>query len=155
MYSNKLVYDILIYIDINIKNKISINDLVSNLNYNRFYIMKLFKKEMHISINNYINIIKIYNSLNYINDNINLISVALKSGFYSLEYYSEIFKKILGVNPSIYKKIINRNKNVNEKDIDICMKNLTYIKSIIDSSNNYKKNLKPSTMPVKKLTIFK
>ena len=39
MYSKKLVYDILIYIDINIKNKISINDLVNSLNYNRFYIM--------------------------------------------------------------------------------------------------------------------
>ena len=93
MYSKELIVDILIYIDNNLKNKVSIEDLVLKFNYNRFYIMKLFKKELSISIFDYINILKVHNSLDSIKENYSFLTVALKNGFYSLEYYSEIFKK--------------------------------------------------------------
>lgn len=63
MYSNKLICDILFYIDKNINNKINIQDIADIFFFNRFYIMKLFKKELGISINNYINLKRILNSL--------------------------------------------------------------------------------------------
>lgn len=155
MYSNELVCNILSYIDENFKNKITIDDLVSEFNYNRFYIMKLFKRELNISIIDYINTIKIYNSLNYINNNHSFLSCALINGYYSLEYYSEIFKKILGVNPRTYKKIINRNKDVTIKELDTFTNNLAKIKRIIDKCNLYKTNIVPRTLPTKKLSLFK
>ena len=155
MYSNELVCNILSYIDENIKNKISIDDLVIEFNYNRFYIMKLFKRELDISIIDYINTIKIYSSLSYINDNHSFLSCALISGYYSLEYYSEMFKRILGVNPSTYKKIINRNPDIKIEELDIFTNNLAQIKRIINKCNTYKLNIAPSTLPAKKLSIFK
>lgn len=155
MYSNELVCNILSYIDENFKNKITIDDLVSEFNYNRFYIMKLFKRELNISIIDYINTIKIYNSLNYINNNHSFLSCALINGYYSLEYYSEMFKKILGVNPRTYKKIINRNKDVTIKELDTFTNNLAKIKRIIDKCNLYKTNIVPRTLPTKKLSLFK
>lgn len=155
MYSNELVCNILSYIDENFKNKITIDDLVSEFNYNRFYIMKLFKRELDISIIDYINTIKIYNSLNYINNNHSFLSCALINGYYSLEYYSEMFKKILGVNPRTYKKIINRNKDVTIKELDTFTNNLAKIKRIIDKCNLYKTNIVPRTLPTKKLSLFK
>jgi YesN/AraC family two-component response regulator len=63
MYSNKLICEILIYIDKNIKNKITIEELENKFFYNRYYIMKLFKKEIGLTIVEYINSIRIYNSI--------------------------------------------------------------------------------------------
>ncbi len=148
MYSNELIVNILQYIDNHINDKISINDFVNNYNYNRYYIMKLFKKELGISIIEYINIIKVYNSLKYINSN-SLLSIALDNGFYSLEYYSETFKRVFGVSPNTYKKILNNNSD----ETDIFIKNFSYIKSIINKTNHYKINIKP-TESKKTLSIF-
>ena len=104
MYSNNLICDILIYIDDNISNKITIEDLENKFFYNRYYIMKLFKKGMGITLINYINSIRIYNSITLIKESNNsLLNIAFKCGFYSIEYFSETFKKIIGVNPEIVK----------------------------------------------------
>lgn len=155
MYSNELVCNILSYIDENIKCKISIDNLVNEFHYNRFYIMKLFKRELNISIINYINNVRAYNSINYINDNYSFLSCALLCGFYSLEYYSEIFKKVLGVNPSTYKKIFNRRNDVSDKEYDKFICNYSLLKEVIDKVNKYKLNVKPKVLPVKELSIFK
>ena len=48
MISNSLVCDILEYINKNINDKITIDDLTYEFNYNRYYLMKLFKKELDI-----------------------------------------------------------------------------------------------------------
>ena len=50
MHSNELICNILFYIDNNINNIITIDDLANEFYYNKFYIMKLFKKELNISI---------------------------------------------------------------------------------------------------------
>ena len=155
MYSKELIVNILVYIDNNINSKISIDELSLKFSYNKFYIMKLFKKELSISIIDYINVIKIYNSLESIKENYSFLTTALKNGYYSLEYYSEMFKKVTGVNPTTYKKIINHDNNISDLEFDLCMNNLASIKEIINKCNNYKYNLKPTTLKVKRLTIFK
>ena len=63
MYSNKIICDILIYIENNLKSKITIKDLENKFFYNRYYIMKLFKKEIGLTIIEYINSLKIYNRI--------------------------------------------------------------------------------------------
>ena len=63
MYSNKLICDILDYIDININKEITIEELSNLFFFDRYYIMKLFKKELNITIINYIKSMRIYNSL--------------------------------------------------------------------------------------------
>ena len=155
MYSNEIVCNTLDYINKNIMTKIKIKDLSDYLNYDRYYIMKLFKKELNISIIDYINIIKIKNSLQSIRENNNLLNISLNTGYYSLEYFSEMFKKILGINPSTYKKIINKNINIKEKELKIFQKNYSKIAEKIEYINKYKNNRKPTTYQVKKLSIFK
>lgn len=104
MYSNKLVCEILIYIDKNIKSKITVEELEKNFFYNRYYIMKLFKKELGLTIVEYINSIRIYNSIVLMkNNNSNFINIAFQNGFYSLEYFSEVFKQITSLNPRKFK----------------------------------------------------
>ena len=152
MHSHDLICDILEYIDSFLYTKITVEDLERRFFYNRYYIMKLFKKEIGITLFDYINKLRINSSLNELNDtNDSLLKVAINNGFYSLEYFSEIFKKEISVSPRQYRKIIN---NTYDNDIDKVATNVINIKNIIEFANKYKQNRKRRVMPVKKLSIF-
>lgn len=156
MYSNKLICEILNYIDENIKNKITIEDLENKFFYNRYYIMKLFKKEIGLTIVEYINSIRIYNSMMQIKgSNLNLINIALKNGFYSLEYFSETFKQITKLNPRKFKDYFSYKKSISIKDIDLINNSIIKLYEISKIKNNYLAKQKPTINPVKKLSIFK
>ena len=153
MYSNKLVCDIINYINEHINEKISIEDISCKFNYNRYYIMKLFKKELNISIINYINIKRIHDSLQDFKNNISILNIALKHGFYYQEYYTEIFIKVLGINPSTYKNYILYNQIDNE-DFIILRDNLINMNSILENIKKYLTNKKPNIYN-KTLSIFR
>lgn len=155
MYSNNIVCDILEYIEININTKITIDNIAKYFNFNRYYLMKLFKRELNISIIDYINSLRIYNSLNDIKSNNSLLKAAINNGFYSLEYFSEMFKNIVGINPSTYKRIINYDRNISDKDMFSYTENITKLKLLIEFCNKYKSNRKTNKVFVKKLSIFK
>ena len=156
MYSNKLICKILIYIDENIKNKITIEDLENKFFYNRYYIMKLFKKEIGLTIIEYVNSIRIYKSILLIkNDDSNFINIALKNGFYSLEYFSETFKKTTNLSPKKFKDYFLHRKSISLNDIEQINSSIIRLFGIINLKDNYLSKQKPATSPVKKLTIFK
>ncbi len=155
MYSNKLICQILNYIDTNWCNKLSINDLENRFYYNRYYIMKLFKREIGVTIFDYVNNFKIYKSINEIAiSNNSMITIAINCGFNSLEYFSETFKNIVGVSPSNYKKILNREAIFNIDKYDEVTLNIIKINKLINKVNVYKNNIKSDKVKVKKLTIF-
>ena len=154
MYSNDLICDILEYIDDFKYTKITIEDLEHRFFYNRYYIMKLFKKEIGVTIFDYINKLRIASSLDEMdNSDSLLIKIAINNGFYSLEYFSEIFKKEIGVSPRKYRKLI-LNKYEQNSDLTKITKNVINIKKTIEFANKYKQNRKRTVMPVKKLSIF-
>ena len=94
MYSNNLICDIIEYLNININKEITIEELSSIFYFNKTYIMKKFKKELNLSIHEYINTIRIYNSLLFFKDDNYILSIAFKNGFNSLEYFSNLLKLI-------------------------------------------------------------
>ena len=152
MISNSLVCDILEYINKNINEKITIDDLTYEFNYNRYYLMKLFKKELDISIVNYINYKRIYNSLSSLRENKSILMIALNNGFYSQEYYAEIFKKVIGTNPITYKSFIKNRHLSKQKEEDILITNLINLEDIMNKVNNYIKRRKTDS---KIKSIFK
>ena len=156
MYSNKLICEILIYIDENIKNKITIEELEIKFFYNRYYIMKLFKKEIGLTIVEYINSIRIYNSILLIkNNDSNFINIAFKNGFYSLEYFSETFKQITNLNPRKFRDYFLYKNSISLNDIEQINNSIVKLYEIYKIKNNYLSKQKPVTTPVKKLSIFK
>ena len=143
MFSNELIVKILIYLNNNLNQKIKIEDLEKKFNYNGFYIMRLFKREIGISIINYINSLKIYKSINMlINTDSSILKVALYNSFSSLEYYSEMFKKVTGFNPQKFKIAIKLGNSEKRKVI----KKMLELKQLEDKSNYYIKNIKPESM---------
>ena len=154
MHSKKLICDILIYINQNINKNITIDELSNIFFFDKYYIMKLFKKEINITIMNYINAMRIYNSLKDFKYNNNIIRIALNNGFNSIEYFSETFKNVLKISPREYKYFIKRNNKLTLNkiiDIRISIANLQYLK---DKTNKYINNRPPEETKVKKLSIF-
>ena len=152
MYSNSLICDILEYINKNINKEITTDELVNRFYYDKTYIMKRFKKEIGKTIHDYINTVRILNSLEYFQYNNYILSIALKNGFTSIEYYSEIFKKVLGVNPLKYKKFINRSFDITENEVDIIIKRVNECNNLKLYVDNYFLRRKPT---VKMEKVFK
>ena len=156
MYSNELICKVLDFLDNNINRKVSIEEISSKFYYNRYYIMKLFKKEIGISIANYMNLIRIYNSAIDIRDtSYSFTKIAIRNGFYSLEYFSEMFHNIMGVSPSIYSKYCQSYYFVDEYLFENIINNFIKLQDFIEFVRYYKKNKKPIGNPVLKLSIFK
>lgn len=155
MYSNELICNILNYLDDNINSDISIDFISSIFCYDKFYIMKKLKKEIGMSIISYLNAIKIFNSLKFYKNNYSILKISLNSGFNSLEYYSEIFKKVIGVSPIIYKKFINFDVGISKEENDKIVNSLVNLNSLKNKVISYKNNVRSKESKlVKKLYFF-
>ena len=109
---NENVKNIISYINENLYNNIKISDIENEFHYNKHYIMRLFKKETGLTITDYMNQVKILNSLSQLSKTNDLIlKVALDNGFNSQEYYCEIFYKVMNQTPSNYRKISQNTKS--------------------------------------------
>ncbi len=117
MKPRELVSYIIDYLNNNINRFVSIDELALYFGYEKSYIMKVFKKHIGITIKDYQNNRRILNSIKGIYREDLLLKVALDNGFNSLEYYSEMFTKVVGVSPSTYKKFIK--KKCSKENIDI------------------------------------
>lgn len=136
MFSNELVCNIIEYLNDNINKEITINELSLLFHFDKTYIMKRFKKELGFSIHEYINTIRIYNSLSYFKDDNYILSIALNNGFNSLEYFSETFKKIIGVSPTIYKNYLGH-LNISNDELKKILDNVSRISSIKFNTLDY------------------
>lgn len=153
MYSNELVCNILDYLDENINTIISIDMISSIFCYDKTYIMKRFKKELGISIVNYMNAIKIYNSLKYFKNDDSILKISIESGFNSLEYYSEMFKKVIGVSPMTYKQFTRYDVRVLADEVSTIINSLVKLDELRNRIMFYRRRVKPSTVMVKKLSL--
>ena len=82
-----------------------------------------------------------------------MINVAINNGFYSLEYFSEIFKKEVSISPKRYQTLIN-NKFLSYDKLYKITNNVININKLIEYTNQYKRRRKPVVNPVKSLSIF-
>lgn len=154
MYSNELVVKILNYIDDNLYKRITMDEISSIFYFNKDYLMRIFKKELDITIMDYINKRRIYNSLELLKNTDDLvIKIALNSGYSSLEYYSETFTKVLGVSPLTYRKFTRVNSQISEDELEIIRTRLPEVSIILKRIYIYKNNIKRSE--VKKIGLFK
>ena len=147
MYSNTLIIEALNYLNSNLYQKIDLDSLSQVFHYNKFYLIRLFKKELGITINDYLNQMRIYNSLDLIvNPNYSCLKVALTYGFTSLEYYSETFKKIIGISPLKYRAFYLKKDNLTDDTKNIVINNVIKLNNLKEKSNYYLRNIKPKNL---------
>ena len=147
--TEKLVNDILEYIEKNLSEGIKVEDIANHFYFSRYYLLRVFKRYTNLTINEYINQRKIIKSIYYIvSTDDRILKIALNSGFNSLEYYSEIFYKVTNFSPLEFRK----SNTVKQYLPFVDSNNLLDIVSINNDKINSIRSLKPIS---KKLIIQK
>ncbi|WMJ22787.1 PocR ligand-binding domain-containing protein [Paludicola sp. MB14-C6] len=100
------------YIRRNFAKKITLEDVASYVFLSPSYFSKVFKDEMEMNFNAYLNKVRIDKSKQLLmNENIRLVDVSGLVGFEDQSYFSKVFKKLTGVTPGKYKESRGKIKN--------------------------------------------
>ena len=106
-YENELLNDILLYIDDNIYEKISVSTLCDHFCICTSMLHSLFRKDMNNTAKNYINELKLSKSKELIRNSTHTLSeISEMLGFSSIHYFSKKFKSYFNISPTEYSKSI-------------------------------------------------
>lgn len=93
------------YIENNYQHEINISDIASYLKVSESYLSHLFKAETNYTIIEYLTLYRLCKACVLLKDpNIRIQEVASKVGYRDQRYFSNIFKKHLGISPNFYKE---------------------------------------------------
>lgn len=97
------VNKILTYIKENYTGPITLDDICKNMNMSKQYCMRIFKKHMHTTINDYILDLRMRHAAYLLSSTyMNVSQTADYLGFSGTSYFSRVFKKYYGISPSEY-----------------------------------------------------
>ena len=95
------------YIKENYFEKILLSDIANYLNISSRYLSKLFYKETNLTVLQYLNIYRINKSIDLMmTTDKSLTDISLSVGLGDLQHFSRLFKNIIGISPSKYKKML-------------------------------------------------
>lgn len=102
---NPLVGRTLNYIESNLDKSFTINELSENLFVNRSYLSRIFKKEMKISLKNYIDNFRVTRAREMLSTSeFELFEIAKQTGFTSYNSFYKTFKNVTKQTPSQYRE---------------------------------------------------
>lgn len=93
------------YINLNLNSNLTLSSIANNIVVNPNYLSSKFNKEVHESIASFINRRRIEESLKLMkNTSLSITAISEQVGFNDVNYFSKVFKKLLGISPSEYRK---------------------------------------------------
>lgn len=93
------------YMKDNLDSSISVEELANHLNYSNSYLYSLFKEETGYSPIYYFNHLKIQKACQYLSfTHMSIKEISYKLGFNDPFYFSRLFKKLMELSPSEYRK---------------------------------------------------
>ena len=95
------------YISANYQNKIGVKDVANLLNLGNEAFCRYFKKVSGTTFTNFLNQYRITQAKRLLLSGKNISETFHESGFESLSYFTRVFKKVTGENPSDFKKRIS------------------------------------------------
>lgn len=107
---DKIMYDILDYIDKNFNSNLKLKTVAEHFNYNSSYFGKLFTKSFDCTFNKYLEMVRIEKSKILLeNENLKVYQICEGVGYNNVDYFHKKFKSIVGVSPLEYRKqILNK-----------------------------------------------
>ena len=100
-----MLSSIIDYIHLHYAEDLSISDIAASCRCSESYISHLFKKNMNRSIRHYTNELRVNEAKKRILSGEQVSSLAGSCGFSDPNYFSMVFKKIIGASPREYKKM--------------------------------------------------
>ncbi len=120
MESFAILMKALDYIEVNLTNEISQNDIAKHCSYSISSLQKMFRKVFHIGIADYIGRRRITAaSRDLLGTDDTILDIALRYGYNSHEVFSRAFIRIWGESPSRYRKKRNFSEIYPKLDIPI------------------------------------
>lgn len=95
------------YIDSHLEIVSSVSDVANKFFYSREYLSRSFKKHFNTTVAEYVNNKRIQLSQTLLKQNKSVTETAYAVGYGSLSTYIRVFKKIVGLTPSNYIKLLN------------------------------------------------
>lgn len=103
--SSSLIKKSMTYIEKNYAKPISLNRLAEELQVSPFYLSKLFGRELGHNFTEIVNDIRIRQAKKLIRENTSFKKVAYDVGFGSQSYFTKMFRKVVGMSPTDYRKL--------------------------------------------------
>ena len=115
-FNSSLLSKLLLYINANYKENISLSVVASALGYSPHYVAKHFRSCFHMPLGQYINTIRLRNAVILLRERkLNVTSCALESGFNSVRTFYRAFLEEFGCTPREYLKAPENPAAVNAK----------------------------------------
>lgn len=93
------------YIEINIEQELSIKELAAHIGYTDYYLARKFRKEIGISLSEYIHMVKIERAKYLLrNTTLDIQDISARLHYCSHSYFSDIFRKATSVTPKEYRQ---------------------------------------------------
>ena len=104
-HSSPIVVRICDFIADNFREDIDSADIASAANVHPKYAMNVFKKSTGMTLNDYVNLMRLsYAQALLMQDEANVLQVAMDSGFGSLSAFNKAFRKISGMSPTDFRR---------------------------------------------------
>lgn len=126
---------VIIYVDRHYQEQFTLDDIAKELGYNTSYLCTLFKRETLSTINDYLNLVRIWHFVDYYSFSDREISFICRyCGFTSASHFNRTFKKFLGTSPRQYKRFRfpHFNSNVLISDIENDENSYDKLKGILE-----------------------
>ena len=93
------------YININLSSPLSLSVIANDFNVNASYLSSSFKKEMGMTITDYINGQRVNTAISLLNTtDMNIQTISWHVGIQDVSYFTRIFKKAIGITPTQYRQ---------------------------------------------------
>lgn len=102
--NSTLIQDVIEYINNHITEDISLDKISESFHFNKFYLLREFKKYTNVTIYNYITNKRIILAKNLMANGVAIGEAASKSGFNSYANFYKAFVKVTGCKPSDFNK---------------------------------------------------
>ncbi|MEG3110885.1 MULTISPECIES: helix-turn-helix domain-containing protein [Pantoea] len=104
-YNEGVIISITEWINNNLNQRLSINDIAEKSGYSKWYLQKLFARYHHETLARYIRKRKLAACVHDLkNSNAPIISLAVKYHFESQQSFTRSFKQVMGCTPSVCRK---------------------------------------------------
>lgn len=99
------VLDVKEFLDLHYNERIKLDELADSFFINKFYLTKIFKEQFGMSINSYLQTIRITRAKHLLRfSDKSIEQIGYECGLGAPNYFSQKFKKVEGVSPSVYRK---------------------------------------------------
>jgi len=100
-----IIYKTIDFVDKNYARKITLSEVSSAVFLSPSYFSKIFKDEMHVNFNSYLNKVRVDKAKQKIlSSSVDILTLGAEVGFEDQSYFCKVFKRYTGMTPSRYRE---------------------------------------------------